>query len=241
MVLTGSCPWPGPWSWSHGAHLHLQAREDPNPTAVAVPSTFPGQSGKQPFCMTIAASKQEIRGRALARRAGLKEAVPALSRRLAENFVAAIPLPASAVVSAYFAIGDEADPAPLLGILRKKGHRIVLPRVLGRGKPLDFHLYEESASLVPGGFGLSEPSASWPKVAPEVLIVPLLAFDAKGRRIGYGAGFYDRTLAQLRASGEVMAVGFAFAEQEFDDLPHDERDERLDWLVTQHGARRFER
>ena len=189
--------------------------------------------------MTIAASKQEIRARALARRAALKEAVPDLSRKLADNFVTAIPMPANAVVSAYFAIGDEADPTPLLKRLREKGHRIVLPRVTGRGKALDFHLYDETSELVPGGFGLSEPSAQWLKLDPDVLVVPMLAFDPLGYRIGYGAGFYDRTLAKLRASRDVTAVGFAFAEQEFGPLPHDENDERLDWIVTQHGARRF--
>jgi 5-formyltetrahydrofolate cyclo-ligase len=191
--------------------------------------------------MTIAASKQEIRGRALARRAALKDSVPELSRQLAQTFIASIPLRSGAVVSAYFAIGDEADPAPLLKLLRDEGHPIVLPRVTGRGKPLDFHLYDKGAKLVPGGFGLSEPSAEWPKVDPDVLAVPLLAFDAAGYRIGYGAGFYDRTLAKLRASRDVTAVGFAFAEQEFGPLPHDDNDERLDWIVTQHGARRFER
>jgi 5-formyltetrahydrofolate cyclo-ligase len=189
--------------------------------------------------MTIAASKQEIRGRALVRRAQLKGSIADLSLRLAENFLAAIPLKDGAVVSAYTAIGEEADPAALLGLLRKRGHSIVLPRVAGRGKALDFHLYEQGAQLVPGGFGLSEPSKDWPKADPDVLIVPLLAIDAKGYRIGYGAGFYDRTLAKLRASREVMAVGFAFAEQLFEDLPHDAHDEKLDWLVTQDGARQF--
>ena len=191
--------------------------------------------------MTIAASKHVIRGRALARRAALKDAVPELSRKLADNFMAAIPLTPDAVVSAYFAIGDEADPSSLLQRLREKGHRIVLPRVAGRGKPLDFHLYNGGAELVPGGFGLSEPSPQWPKLDPDVLIVPMLAFDPHGYRIGYGAGFYDRTLAKLRAARDVTAVGFAFAEQEFGPLPHDENDEKLDWIVTQHSARRFER
>jgi 5-formyltetrahydrofolate cyclo-ligase len=193
------------------------------------------------FCMTIASSKQEIRARALDRRAALIDTVPELSRWLAERFLASIPLRSGAVVSAYFAIGDEADPTPLLNLLREKGHEIVLPRVTGRGRPLDFHIWDMSAALVPGGFGLSEPSVEWRKIDPDILIVPLLAFDALGYRIGYGAGFYDRTLAKLRASRDVMAVGFAFAEQEFADLPHDDNDERLDWIVTQHGARRFER
>src|SRR4051794_4967216 len=108
--------------------------------------------------MDIATLKESIRKQALNRRAGLKERVPEFSRALAHNFITHVPIPPGAVVSAYFAIGDEADPAPLIELLRARGHRIVLPRVAGRGKPLNFHLYEEGAKLVPGGFGLSEPS-----------------------------------------------------------------------------------
>jgi 5-formyltetrahydrofolate cyclo-ligase len=189
--------------------------------------------------MTIAAAKEEIRTEALARRATLKNSVPELSRRLAQVFIDAIPIPRARIVSAYFAIGDEADPAPLLELLRARGHAIALPRVTGRGKPLDFHLYEAGAKLVPGGFGLSEPAPDWPKVEPDVLAVPMLAFDGLGYRVGYGAGFYDRTLQRLRASKKVLAAGFAFSVQEFAELPHDENDQRLDWMATEKGARQF--
>lgn len=188
--------------------------------------------------MTIAASKEKVRTQALARRAALKGTAE-LSRKLAQVFASSIPIAPSSIVSAYFAIGDEADPAPLLEALRRAGHRIALPRVVGRGKPLDFHLYEEGSQLVRGGFGLSEPSCDWPKVEPDVLAVPLLAFDALGYRVGYGAGFYDRTLSRLRAAKTVLAAGFAFSVQEFDEVPHDENDQRLDWMVTENGARQF--
>jgi 5-formyltetrahydrofolate cyclo-ligase len=189
--------------------------------------------------MTIAALKEEVRKEALARRTALQSAVPALSRRIAQIFADSIPIPPGSVVSAYFAIGDEADPAPLLEILRARGHAIALPRVVKRGLPLDFHLWEPGTKLVAGGFGLSEPSRDWPKVQPDVLAVPLLGFDAHGYRIGYGAGFYDRTLAKLRASKPALAAGYAFSVQEFADLPHDENDQRLDWVVTDEGVRRF--
>ena len=191
--------------------------------------------------MNIAESKEALRKEALERRASLQPSVPDLSRRVARSFLESIPIPKDAIVSAYFAIGDEADPAPLLEMLRAGGKRVALPRVAGRGKPLDFHLYEEGAELVRGGFGLSEPSRDWPKVDPDVLAVPLLAFDGLGYRIGYGAGFYDRTLAKLRASKRVIAAGYAFSAQEFATIPHDEHDERLDWIVTELGARAFER
>jgi 5-formyltetrahydrofolate cyclo-ligase len=191
--------------------------------------------------MTIAALKEGVRKEALERRAALKPRVSELSRSLADKFLSEIPIPPGASVSAYVAIGDEADPAPLLRALRADGHVIALPRVTGRGRPLDFHRHDAGQALVSGGFGLSEPARDWPQIEPDILVVPLLAFDARGYRIGYGAGFYDRTLAKLRATRNVLAVGFAFAGQEFETVPHDENDQRLDWVVTENGARKFER
>ena len=173
------------------------------------------------------------------RRAGLGSRRAELSVRICAQFLAAVPIPPDAVVSSYWAIGDEADPAALERELRGRGHRIVLPRVAGRKLPLDFHLWEAGAKLVRGGFGLSEPSREWPKLAPDVLIVPLLAFDAQGYRIGYGAGYYDRSIAGLRQVKHVIAAGFAFAAQEFAAVPHVEHDERLDWVATDRGAREF--
>ena len=189
--------------------------------------------------MIIDTLKQNVRREALERRAVLKEAVPVLSRRIAQNFLAHIPVPPRAIVSSYVAIGEEADPAPLLRELRLRDHAAALPRVAGRGLPLDFHLYEPGAKLIAGGFGLSEPDRDWPKVSPRLVLVPLLAFDSHGYRIGYGAGFYDRTLRKLRNAGETLAVGYAFAVQEFAAVPHDDNDEQLDWVVTEKEARQF--
>ncbi len=190
--------------------------------------------------MTIAALKEGVRKEALERRAALKPRVSELSRHICDIFLAQIPIPSGTRVSAYVAIGDEADPAALLGALRARGHIIALPRVAGRGKPLDFHRYDAGQALVPSGFGLLEPAREWPQVEPDILVVPLLAFDGRGYRVGYGAGFYDRTLARLRSARDVLAVGFAFASQEFETVPHDENDQRLDWIVTENGARRFD-
>ena len=191
--------------------------------------------------MIVTARKQAMREEALARRPALRVATPDAAWRMARNFIAAIPLPPSAVVSAFVAIGEETDPAPLVDLLRKEGHPIVLPRVVRKGEELAFHLYEEGATLDPGVFGLSQPGKDWPEAIPDVLVVPLLAFDARGNRLGYGAGFYDRTLAALRASRRIVAVGFAFAGQEVPDVPHRDSDEPLDWIVTELGARRIER
>jgi 5-formyltetrahydrofolate cyclo-ligase len=191
--------------------------------------------------MMISARKQAMRDEALARRQALRAAAPDAARRMARNFIGAVPLAPSAVVSAFVAIGDETDPAPLIDLLRKEGHPIALPRVVRKGEKLAFHRYEPGAALVPGVFGLSQPGTDWPEAIPDVLIVPLLAFDARGQRLGYGGGFYDRTLSALRASRTIVAVGFAFAGQEVPDVPHRESDEPLDWVVTERGARRFER
>ena len=191
--------------------------------------------------MTITARKLAMRKDALAQRAVLRAAAPDAAERMARNFIAGIPLPKNAVVSAFVAIGEEADPAPLIGLLRANGYPIALPRVVKKGEKLAFHLYAPGAALIPGVFGLSQPGKDWPEAVPDVLIVPLLAFDARGMRLGYGGGFYDRTLADLRASRNVLAVGFAFAGQEVEDVPHRESDEPLDWVVTEAGTRRFER
>lgn len=189
--------------------------------------------------MSVVPSKEVIRKEAADRRAALKSRIADLSLALAQQFLAQVPVPQDAIVSSYWAIGDEADPQFLESELRRRGHRIVMPRVAGRNQPLDFHLWETGAKLVRGGFGLSEPSRDWPKLNPDVLIVPMLAFDRAGYRVGYGAGYYDRTIRGLRAAKSVTAAGFAFAVQEFPELPHLAHDEKLDWIVTENGVRRI--
>ena len=191
--------------------------------------------------MAIEDLKKALREQALAARATLARASTDAPRRMAENFLAHVPLGHGAIVSAYAAIGDEANPAPLMDALRRRGHKIALPRVAGKGKPLAFHLCEAGAKLVPGPFGLSQPASDWPRADPDVLAVPLLAFDRDGNRLGYGAGFYDRTLNDLRARHKILAVGYAFSGQEVEHVPHHEGDERLDWIVTERYARQFER
>jgi 5-formyltetrahydrofolate cyclo-ligase len=190
--------------------------------------------------MTIDEAKTALREQALAARGKLASTASDAPRLMAENFLAHVPLAHGAIVSAYVAIGDEADPAPLMHALRRRGHKIALPRVAGKGKPLAFHLCEAGAKLVPGPFGLLQPAADWPQADPDVLAVPLLAFDKNGNRLGYGAGFYDRTLDDLRARHKILAVGYAFSGQEVEHVPHHEGDEKLDWIVTERYARRFE-
>jgi 5-formyltetrahydrofolate cyclo-ligase len=189
--------------------------------------------------MEAAAGKRALRAAAEAARHTLHEAAPNAGLAIADRFFAALPVAGTETVSGYFATRYEADPAPLMTALRAKGCRIALPRVIARGAPLAFHLWKADAVPVRGAYGLLEPASNWPPALPDVLLVPLLAFDSAGYRLGYGGGYYDRTLKALRAKKSVLAVGIAFAGQETPELPRHEGDERLDWIVTEKGARRL--
>jgi len=139
------------------------------------------------------------------------------------------------VVGGYHALVEEADPALLLARLVETGCAIAFPRVTGKDQPLDFHHVPDGEVLEPGSFGIPEPLESWPRAAPDVLLVPLLAFDASGHRLGYGGGFYDRTLALLK----VPAIGIAYAGQQIASLPYAAHDRRLNAVLTERGLTRF--
>ena len=139
------------------------------------------------------------------------------------------------VVGGYHALPEEADPSLLLEQLVALGCHIAFPRVASKGLPLEFHRVPDGEVLAPGAFGIHEPLDSWPRAIPHVLLVPLLAFDAVGHRLGYGGGFYDRTIAQLK----VPAIGIAYAGQEMASIPHEAHDRTLDMVLTERGVRRF--
>lgn len=139
------------------------------------------------------------------------------------------------IVSAYRRIRSELDPQPLMLALAEQGCRLCVPVIQGKGLPLRFREWTPQTRMQPGPFGAQVPSeGDW--LEPDLLIVPLLAFDATGRRLGYGGGFYDRTIARLRAAGPVRAVGFGYAAQQVDAVPADATDERLDAIVTEAGV-----
>ncbi len=191
------------------------------PTANAVPSTLP--------------SKAEIRDAARRRRADLR------TDGFAATLVAhagLLKIPAGAIVAGYHAHRDEADPALLLQALAKRGVHIAFPRVIAKDAALEFHRIPDGEVLQPGMFGIHEPLAHWPMVAPDVLLVPLLAFDDDGYRLGYGGGYYDRSLAALPRA---RAIGIAYAGQRVDILPRDAHDCRLDAVLTENGLTEFPR
>jgi 5-formyltetrahydrofolate cyclo-ligase len=119
--------------------------------------------------------------------------------------------------------------------LVETGCTVAFPRVTGKDQPLEFHHVPDGEVLAPGSFGIPEPLESWPRAVPDVLLVPLLAFDASGHRLGYGGGFYDRTLALLN----VPAIGIAYAGQEIPSIPFSPHDRTLDMVLTEQGARKF--
>jgi 5-formyltetrahydrofolate cyclo-ligase len=153
----------------------------------------------------------------------------------------ALALPQGAVVAGYWPMKSEADPRALMTALCAKGHLLALPCVAKRGAPLVFHRWKEGDPLTNGAFGTSEPLLCAERVTPSVLLVPLLAFDAVGYRLGYGGGFYDRTLETLRAAGDILAIGIAYAGQEIPAVPHAAHDQRLDAILTENGFRSFHR
>jgi 5-formyltetrahydrofolate cyclo-ligase len=139
------------------------------------------------------------------------------------------------VASGFRRIRTELDPEPLMLALIEAGWRLCVPVIEGRGLPLRFREWRPGARMRPGPFGAQVPAeGDWLK--PDLLIVPLLAFDRAGRRLGYGGGFYDRTITCLRAAGLVRAVGFGYAAQEVDEVPVDETDAVLDAIVTEAGV-----
>lgn len=184
--------------------------------------------------MVGTSDKHVLRHAAREKRKALMRSVPDFAARLARH-APALDIAPGMMVGGYHATAEEADPAALLGRLVQMGAHVAFPRVAGRDRPLEYHRVPDGEVLAPGAFGIHEPLASWPSVTPHLLLVPLLAFDARGHRLGYGGGFYDRTLEKLA----VPAIGIAFAGQEVGSLPDQPHDRRLDAILTEQGLRRF--
>jgi 5-formyltetrahydrofolate cyclo-ligase len=182
---------------------------------------------------TIANQKAELRAAALSRR----DALPADARIAAAEAIAARKFPLAiapgTLVSGFMPLKSEINPLPLMQKLAEAGARLALPAIAGRGKPLLMRAWEFGVPLDRGQWGIREPKPDAPEVEPDILLVPLLAFDREGFRIGYGAGYYDMTIHRLRALKPIAAVGIAFAAQEVPKIPTTPRDERLDLVLTE--------
>jgi 5-formyltetrahydrofolate cyclo-ligase len=181
-------------------------------------------------------SKADLRAAALAAR----EALSAEQRTAAAQALAARKWPfeiaPGTIVSGYSPIRSELDPVPLMRKLAEQGARLALPAVMARGKSLAFRAWSPSDRLMLGPLGILEPSPAAAELIPDIMLVPLAAFDRLGHRIGYGAGHYDFTLAHLRKVKPITAIGLAFAAQEIEAVPALSHDVALDYVLTETEA-----
>jgi 5-formyltetrahydrofolate cyclo-ligase len=179
--------------------------------------------------------KTEARAQAKLRRAEAATSAGFAAAEAVSERVAALlaDFPKTTLVAGYWPIGTELDVRHTLSHLDLIGFGCALPVVVAKGEPLTFRTWTPQVPMERSGLGILAPAATVPEVDPDVLLVPLLAFDRAGFRLGYGAGFYDRTLERLRRSKTVTAIGIGFAGQEVDNVPRDQYDQPLDWLVTE--------
>ncbi|MFO1027481.1 MAG: 5-formyltetrahydrofolate cyclo-ligase [Acetobacteraceae bacterium] len=180
---------------------------------------------------TLDAAKQAMRKAVLARRAGLD--ATACGEALAGHVLHDCPPPQGAIVSAFWPLGDEIDLRPLMRRLHDRGHPIVLPVTPKRGNPLSFRRWRPGDVMEQERFGTMRPIGE--EMAPDFLLVPLVAFDAACRRLGYGGGFYDRTLPELPSR---FRLGCAYAAQQVDAVPVGPYDIQLDAVATERGILR---
>ena len=176
--------------------------------------------------------KAVLRREALAKRKSVHavrhaEASAAFARRLVAEFAVQ-----GKTIAGYWPLGTELDCQPALVALTSAGAEVALPVVAGQGQVLIFRSWVPGDSLEQGPFGTMHPAVRAPLVIPNILLIPLMAFDGTGHRLGYGAGYYDRTVAALRRDGQVITIGIAYDEQQVDVLPADGHDQRMDAIIT---------
>jgi 5-formyltetrahydrofolate cyclo-ligase len=190
--------------------------------------------------------KRDLRVDMIAKRAALGDDVRALAREsLVRTWRRERPVPVreatglAPAISAFWPMGDEIDIRPLLQALHDDGHPLCLPRTPRRGEPLTFHAWRPGDRLERGPVGTSQPPAASAVIEPDALIVPLLAVDPAGFRLGYGGGYYDRTLTRLRSRRAITAIGVCFEAQRIGRVPTGPNDARLDFLLTERALLAF--
>lgn len=190
--------------------------------------------------MTSAQMKAQLRKERLAVRDALPPALRAAKgAAMAKHGSAAISVPSGEIIAGFLPIRSEADIRPLMDLLRQRGARVCLPVVVDK-MTIVFRELTEAGSLVPGAFGTLGPADDAALLEPEILLVPLSAFDSTGQRIGYGGGYYDRAIALLRRKGLARRlIGIAFDCQEVPSVPAEPHDVRLDAILTESGLRKF--
>lgn len=178
------------------------------------------------------------RERMKAARKEAAQARPDAPRHAARAFFDAIDVRDGAVVSLYRPIQTELDPGPIVEELFNRAATVALPVVEQKNAPLVFRVFKPGDTLTKGVYGAFIPGEDAEIVTPSIIVLPLLGFTRAGDRLGYGGGYYDRTLEDLRGRTNVIAVGYAYAGQEveIDALPTSRLDQRLDWIVTERGA-----
>jgi 5-formyltetrahydrofolate cyclo-ligase len=201
---------------------HIPPKRDPVQAGVLQPDPDWNDHAQ------LDAAKQAARRQALAARAGCD---PAVGAALSAHVLAEAPPPPGAVVAGFWPLAEEIDVAPLLIALIERGHRIALPVTPRSGLPLAFREWRPDEALVQGRFGTMHTQGA--ELVPGFLLVPLLAFDRRGRRLGFGAGYYDRTIAMLPG---VPTLGCGFAAQEFEEVPAGPHDAPLDAIATERGV-----
>jgi 5-formyltetrahydrofolate cyclo-ligase len=181
----------------------------------------------------LEARKANLRAAALAARDGLSSEHRAAAAQAIGLRGLPFEIMPGAVVAGYAPIRSEIDPAPLMRSLAAQGIQLALPVIAARESPLKFRAWIANGKLQRGPLGILEPPPDAAEIIPDLVLVPLAAFDRLGHRIGYGAGHYDRTLAQLRESRKIIAVGLAFAAQEIEAIPTLPHDVALDYVLTE--------
>jgi 5-formyltetrahydrofolate cyclo-ligase len=178
-------------------------------------------------------SKADLRAAALAKRDALSDKQRAAAAKAVARQGLPIEITQGSIVSGYSPIRSEIDPVPLMRTLAAQGARLALPAVMARGKSLAFRAWSPDDRLMLGPLGILEPSPAAAEIIPDIMLVPLAAFDRSGHRIGYGAGHYDYTLAHLRKMKAITAIGLAFAAQEIEAIPALQHDVALDYVLTE--------
>jgi 5-formyltetrahydrofolate cyclo-ligase len=178
-------------------------------------------------------SKADLRTVALAKRDALSDKKRTSAAKAIAKRGLPVEITPGIIVSGYSPIRSEIDPAPLMRMLAAQGARLALPAVMARGKSLAFRAWSPDDRLMLGPLGILEPSPAAAEIIPDIMLVPLAAFDRLGHRIGYGAGHYDYTLAHLRKMKAITAIGLAFAAQEIEAVPALSHDVALDYVLTE--------